>query len=318
MTAEVKLVNPEGIKKYFYKLYLLEVPVTPGLPCAAREDFYHIKDRRFGIYTGVGVQTSLYDHPDFKISSSADHKLFLIVIAELGNAVVITLPENRENYNLEFELYEGRYPALKLNGSPLAVFGDQEFLHSLACTDLPESVTTLVFHHCKDITALENPGKFIHLRNLSLINCRELKDICPLWALRNLTGLDLINCSPEDIYPVSALRKLTSLNIRNIKGCIISDISPVKLLSNLTHLGLTGLRKFCDLAPLSNLTNLISLDFGDNGDLTEIEPLAELKKLRALNLAECYNIESIYPLTGLSHLKVLNLFNVYNINRMMS
>ncbi len=140
--------------------------------------------------------------------------------------------------------------------------------------------------------------------------------------VKDITKLDLSECSITDISSLSVMASLTELNLNenpikdisslsglyNLKKLrlykVTSDISSLAGLKNLEELYLMS-NQITDISSLSGLTNLRELNLSYN-QLTEVDSLAGLSDLEELDI-DNNQITDISGLTGLQNLTELYL-----------
>ena len=169
------------------------------------------------------------------------------------------------------------------------------------------------------------------LRTLHLDGNEGIKDLSPLYGLRNLTmltisGIDITEKQLNElktrlpgclIYSDEASIDVVEIQIGgktvksdatslDLSGCEIVDVSPLSVCTQLKELDLSG-NYISDLSALIDIPGLVVLDLSDNR-ISDIRPLMGMTTLEHLNLAG-NRISSVTSLTRLTSLKELVLNN---------
>ena len=154
-----------------------------------------------------------------------------------------------------------------------------------------------------EINTLEDLLVMPNLTELVIQNEPEIKDLSPIFQLKQLTSLTVSGCELDD-EDVKKFGTLIWLSELNLDGNLISDISFLKNMSILKTFSIAN-NMVKDISILESLTNLRKLNLSNNL-ISDITSLASLTALRTLDLS--YNlIESIAPLSVLTSVSELNL-----------
>ncbi len=102
-----------------------------------------------------------------------------------------------------------------------------------------------------------------------------VRDIRPLYGLKNLLSLKATDGTITNISTLSSLTNLKRLNLRNNN---ISSLGALASMTNLTNLDL-AYNRLLDLGPLRKLTNLRVLKiFSDRNQIFDLDPINSLPK----------------------------------------
>lgn len=198
------------------------------------------------------------------------------------------------------------------------------------------------------VSDLSPISKLTNLRDLTFY-MNKLTDIS---ALKDLTGLERLNCGQNQIHDLTPLKKMSKLNhldldyngitsLSGLEGCTglteltlrsnqIKDISALKGLTNMEKMLWLSDNQITDISALAGMTKLKELDLFNN-QISDITPLQDLRNLQELNLGNNKEISDITPLTELTKLtkSKLNLsgtkietkknllFEVLDVNRLI-
>ena len=133
-----------------------------------------------------------------------------------------------------------------------------------------------------------------------------------LQALREMTGLEILDLRGNEMSDLSPLSGLSELRELRLSGDIdgneeIHDLSPLSGLTNLKRLQLPA-ENIEELSPLSGLTQLenLALIGGEQGWIEDLTPLSGLVNLRELFL-EISSVSDLSPLAGMTELESLRV-----------
>jgi len=134
------------------------------------------------------------------------------------------------------------------------------------------------------ISDLSDLRYFPNLTSLNLswaMNKQGGVDLTPLSALTKLENLALACTMVKDIQPLFSLKNMKNLQLWGMRD--IMDISPLASMTGLESLWITD-NLISDLSPLSEMTKLNTLIIEDN-IISDVTPLAALSSLKCLKVA---------------------------------
>ncbi len=189
--------------------------------------------------------------------------------------------------------------------------------------DCVSSLIISTLHGALSKPLLELPksiGGLEHLKDLRLIDCRELTSIPrSIGNLKNLNMLDCTGCRSLNTLPVE-LGFLKNLEHLNLTDCFsIKDLpSTLVNLKNLKSLTLRNCQTLTSLPPhLGDLTSLQVLDLENCRSLKKLpESIIDLPNLRILCLKSCNLLEGLPKDIG--NLQTLNGLNFNGCSRITS
>jgi Leucine-rich repeat (LRR) protein len=186
--------------------------------------------------------------------------------------------------------------------------GDPNKIISIKGVEKLVSLKKLVVAQISDESG-ENKGRKLkdlsHLREMSALQILDCSDtqVSDLSPLQGLSALQILKCSYTQVSDLSPLQGLSTLQILRCSDTQVSDLSPMQGLSALQQLDCSD-TQVSDLSPLQGLSALQQL-FLPN---TQVSDLSPLQGLNALQVLYCYStqVSDLSPLKGLSALQILD------------
>ncbi len=134
--------------------------------------------------------------------------------------------------------------------------------------------------------------KLPSIRELHLFGCRNVKDLRPLYHMRNIRRISMPpNVTNDDLtmFCTTSKNNLIELDLRNCTE--LTDISPISELAGLRELKLSGCTEIESTEILGRLQELTKLDLTDCIKITDLAPLLDLEKLQDLYIGGCAGLE---------------------------